>query len=196
MASAADARFGGVDTGAYPSLRVLLVTPKPTARAPRLTENGKRVNGLEAANLGRAKSVVLAVDRSQSMRGQALADASRAARAFVRKKPSSDRIAVVAVGKRAVQLTGFSSSTIDVDAALRGVEVDQRAGHRALRRDRALVGGPRRGDARLARADPAHGRPGGLERGLARELRSPPPARPASPSIRSRSRAPASRPRR
>ena len=123
-ARAADARFGGVDTGAYPSLRVLLVTPKPTGRAPRLTENGKRVNGLEAANLGRAKSVVLAVDRSQSMRGQALADASRAARAFVRRKPQSDRIAVVAVGKRAVQLTGFSSATIDVDAALRGVQVD------------------------------------------------------------------------
>ena len=100
------------------------MTPKPTARAPRLTENGKRVNGLEAANLGRAKSVVLAVDRSQSMQGQALLDASRAARAFVRKKPGSDRIAIVAVGKRAVQLTGFSSSTIDVDAALRGIEVD------------------------------------------------------------------------
>ena len=123
-AGAADARFGGVDTGAYPTLRVLLVTPKPTSRAPRLTENGVRVTGLEAANLGRAKSVVLAVDRSQSMRGQALTDASRAARAFVRKKPRSDRIAVVTVGKRAVQLTGFSSATIDVDAALRGVEVD------------------------------------------------------------------------
>jgi tight adherence protein B len=123
-ASAADARFGGVDAGAYPSLRVLLVTPKPTARAPRLTENGIRVSGLEAANLGRAKSVVLAVDRSQSMRGQAMADASRAARAFVRTKPASDRISIVAVGKRAVQLTGFSSATIEADAALRGVEVD------------------------------------------------------------------------
>ena len=123
--SAADARFGGVDTGAYPSLRVLLVTPKPTRLAPRLTENGIRVTGLEAANLGSAKSVVLAVDRSQSMRGQALADASRAARAFVRRKPRSDRISIVAVGKRALQLTGFSSATIDVDAALRGVEVDQ-----------------------------------------------------------------------
>lgn len=124
-AGAADARFGGVDTGAYPSLRVLLVTPKPTTRRPGLTENGVRVTGLEAANLGSAKSVVLAVDRSQSMRGQALADASRAARAFVRRKPRSDRISIVAVGKRAVQLTGFSSATIDVDAALRGVEVDQ-----------------------------------------------------------------------
>ncbi len=124
-ASAATARFGGVDTGAYPSLRVLLVTPRPTGRAPGLTENGVPVAGLEAANLGRAKSVVLAVDRSQSMRGQALTDASRAARAFVRAKPRSDRIAVVAVGKRAVQLTGFSSATIDVDAALRGVEVDR-----------------------------------------------------------------------
>ncbi len=124
-ASAATARFSGIDTGAYPSLRVLLVTPRPTGRAPRLTENGVRVAGLEAANLGRAKSVVLAVDRSQSMRGRALTDASRAARAFVAAKPRSDRVAVVAVGKRAVQLTGFSSATIDVDAALRGIEVDR-----------------------------------------------------------------------
>jgi len=124
-ASAADARFGGVDTGAYPSLRVLLVTPRATDRAPRLRENGVPVTGLEAANLGRAKSVVLAVDRSQSMRGQAMADASRAARAFVAAKPRGDRVAIVAVGKRALQLTGFSSATIDVDAALRGIEVDR-----------------------------------------------------------------------
>jgi tight adherence protein B len=124
-AGAADARFGGVDTGAYPSLRVLLVTPRASDRAPRLTENGIPVTALEAANLGRAKSVVLAVDRSQSMRGQALVDASRAARAFVAAKRAADRVAIVAVGKRAVQMTGFSSATIDVDAALRGIEVDR-----------------------------------------------------------------------
>ena len=124
-AASAKPRFGGVDSGAYPELRVLVVTAKRTDRAPSLKENGVPVTGLKAANLGRAKSVVLAVDRSQSMHGRAIIDASRAARAFVAAKPAGDRISVVAVGKRAVQLTGFSSSRLDVDAVLRTVEVDQ-----------------------------------------------------------------------
>ena len=80
--------------------------------------------GYEAANLGRDKSIVVAVDRSQSMQGQALADASAAAREFIRSKPRNDRVAVVAVGERAVLLTGFSSSRIDADAALRTMSVD------------------------------------------------------------------------
>jgi tight adherence protein B len=124
-ASAAEARFGGVDMSAYPTLRVVLVTPKPTASAPKLTENGARVAGLEVANLGRVKSVVLAVDRSQSMRGEAMGDALQAARSFVAAKPIADRVAVVAFGKRALQFTGFSSSRSDVDDALRGIEVDR-----------------------------------------------------------------------
>ena len=88
-----------------------LVTPRPVAKLLPLTENGNAVAGYEAANLGRQKSVVLAVDRSQSMLGKALADATAAARAFIRTKPRSDRISIVAVGKSAVQLTSFSSST-------------------------------------------------------------------------------------
>ena len=58
------------------------------------------------------------------MLGQALADASAAARSFIRSKPRNDRVAVVAVGERAVLLTGFSSSRIDADAALRTMSVD------------------------------------------------------------------------
>ena len=61
-ATAAGARFGGIDTSGYPLVRVLVVTPKPTEKAPPLTENGNPVYGLQATNLGRAKSVVLAVD--------------------------------------------------------------------------------------------------------------------------------------
>ena len=68
---------------------------------------------------------MLAIDRSQSMAGQSLRDAIAAARAFVATKPSSDRIAVVAFGAKAVQLTGFSSSTTDADNALRTLEVDR-----------------------------------------------------------------------
>jgi tight adherence protein B len=124
----AAARITAVDTSGYPTVRATVVTAKPVSKIGPLTENGRPVNGLEAANLGREKSVVLAVDRSQSMQGQALKDASAAARAFVRAKPGSDRISVVAVGKRAVQVTGFSSSTIDADAALRTLEVDEVVG--------------------------------------------------------------------
>ena len=123
--AAGQPRFAGVDTSAYPLVRATVVLPGRRAAAPRLTENGRPVVGYEAANLGRAKSVVLAVDHSQSMQGQALKDASRAARAFVARKPRADRIGVVAVGERAIRMTGFSSSTIDADSALRSIEVDE-----------------------------------------------------------------------
>jgi tight adherence protein B len=127
-ANAAGPRFGGVDSSAYPTVRVVVVTPTPTKRTPPLTENGRAVYGLQATNLGRAKSVVLAVDRSQSMRGQALADAKAAARRFVALKPVDDRVAVVSVGRRAIQLTGFSPSKLEVDETLRTIAVDRRQG--------------------------------------------------------------------
>ncbi len=124
-ALAAPHRITAVDTSGYPTVRATIVTTAPTKRVPPLLENGQRVVGFEAANLGREKSVVLAVDRSQSMQGQAILDASAAARTFVRTKPARDRIAVVAVGKRAIQLTDFSTSSADADSALRGIRVDR-----------------------------------------------------------------------
>jgi tight adherence protein B len=125
ISAAAGPRISAVDVSAYPEVRATLVTPRPVARIPDLTENGVPVAGYEAANLGRDKSIVVAVDRSQSMQGQAILDASAAARAFIRSKPRNDRVAVVAVGKRAVLLTGFSSSRIDADVALRTLTVDE-----------------------------------------------------------------------
>ncbi|HVM69728.1 MAG TPA: type II secretion system F family protein [Gaiellaceae bacterium] len=127
-AAGAAGRFAAVDTGSFPTVRATFVTPRPVERPPVLTENGGRVAGLEAVNLGRAKSVVLAVDRSRSMQGEALRDAAAAARAFVAAKPPQDRIALVAFGSRATTLTGFSTSTIDADGALRALAVDGRQG--------------------------------------------------------------------
>ena len=121
---AAPARITAIDTSGYPTVHATIVTPTPSTKVPALRENGKLVIGFEATNLGSEKSVGLALDRSQSMRGQAMADAAAAAREFVRTKPAGDRIAVFAVGKRAVQLTSFSSSKSDADAALRTIEVD------------------------------------------------------------------------
>ena len=46
-----------------------VVTSKPSAKPPALKENGRAVSsGYQAENLAAAKSVVLAVDRSRSMR--------------------------------------------------------------------------------------------------------------------------------
>lgn len=114
-----------VDMSAYPTVRATIVTAEPTSKVPALRENGRPVIGFEATNFGTEKSVVLAVDRSQSMLGQAIRDASAAARTFVRSKPAGDRIAVVAVGKQAIQLTQFSAVAADADAALRSIAVDK-----------------------------------------------------------------------
>ena len=126
--AAAAPRIAAVDTTGYPSVRVSVVTARAVERPPALKENGEPVAGLEAVNLGRAKSVVLAVDRSRSMRGAALEDAVAAARTFVAAKPRGDRIALVGFGSRAAALTGFSTSTIDVEAALRALAIDRRQG--------------------------------------------------------------------
>ena len=125
VALGASPKIASLDTGGYPTVRATVVTPKPLASAPAVTENGRPVVGFRAVNLGREKSVMLLFDRSQSMIGQAIVDASAAARQFVGSKPVRDRIAVVAVGKKAVQLTDFSSNSAEADAALRTIEVDK-----------------------------------------------------------------------
>jgi tight adherence protein B len=116
-----------VDTSAYPEVRVTVVAPTGAAQ-PQLRENGLPTAGLQAVNLGRAKSVVLAVDRSQSMAGASLRNATAAARAFVAAKGPNDQVEVVTFGRQAVSLTGFSSSGADADAALAGLNVDSRSG--------------------------------------------------------------------
>lgn len=126
-AAAAGVRIGGVDTSAYPEVRVTVVAPTGAAQ-PQLRENGLPTAGLQAVNLGRAKSVVLAVDRSQSMAGASLRNATAAARAFVAAKGPNDQVEVVTFGRQAVSLTGFSSSGADADAALAGLHVDSRSG--------------------------------------------------------------------
>ena len=125
VAAAAGPKITSLDTSGYPTVRATVVTPKPVGTAPALTENGDPVVGFRAVNLGREKSVATVIDRSQSMLGQAMQDATAAARAFVGTKPGHDRIAVFAVGRRAVQLTSFSSATAEADAALRTIEVDK-----------------------------------------------------------------------
>ena len=125
--AAADVHVAGIDTSSYPELRVDVVVPLGTPR-PRLYENGSPVAGLQAANLGHAKSVVLAVDRSRSMRGQSLRDAAAAALSFVGDKAGADRIAVVTFGHTAVGMTRFSAAATDAEGALADLRSDDSVG--------------------------------------------------------------------
>jgi tight adherence protein B len=113
-----------VDTGEFPRIKLTVLAPSTSATPPGLTQNGQPVAGLEATNIGASKSVVIAIDRSQSMAGQALDQATAAARAFVAAKPPGDRVSVLAFGSTAFSLTGFSTSTTDADSALRTITPD------------------------------------------------------------------------
>jgi tight adherence protein B len=62
------------------------------------------------------------------MAGDPLRDAAAAANAFVNAKPAADSIGVVAFGSHALSLTGFSTSTIDADGALRSISLDPHQG--------------------------------------------------------------------
>ena len=128
VAANASVSLRAVDTSKYPTVRATVVAPVSSHNPPVLTENGRRVVDLNAYNLGAAKSLVVAIDRSQSMKGKRLQDAVAAARRFVAAKSPSDRVAVVVFGSSAVALTGFSSSTIDSDDALRTMAVDSKSG--------------------------------------------------------------------
>jgi tight adherence protein B len=116
------------DASDYPTVRAIVVTDEPTPSAPTLTENGDKVTDPIATNLGQAKSIVLAVDRSRSMEGQPLQSAVEAARAFVAAKPFEDRISVVTYATEPIILTGFQTSTTDADSALRSISLDPVAG--------------------------------------------------------------------
>ncbi len=123
--AAAAVEFAGVDASRHPTVQLSVVTDRPSKVAPKLRENGRAVAGLQASNLGRAKSVVVAIDHSRSMEGQPLVNAIAAARSFVAGKAAADRLAVVTFGRSAVQTTRFSSATIDTDSALRNLALDQ-----------------------------------------------------------------------
>jgi tight adherence protein B len=128
LAASASVSLRTVDATGYPTMRATVVAPVASPTPPTLTENGRKVVDLTAYNLASAKSVVVAIDRSESMKGKKLQAAVAAARKFVASKAPSDRVSVVVFGSAAVQLTGFSSSTIDSDDALRTMAVDSKPG--------------------------------------------------------------------
>jgi tight adherence protein B len=123
-ATAASVQLGGAEASDYPTIRASIVTSSPTSVSPIVTENGQPAIALQATNLAQAKSVVLAIDRSQSMRGKPLEEAVAAAHSFIEQKPRSDRIALTTFATKPLFLTGFSAEAEDAFAALGSIEVD------------------------------------------------------------------------
>ena len=126
--AAAALQIRSIDTRGYPLIRITVVAPRASTPEPTLTENGDPAQGFTATKL-QGNSIVLAIDRSRSMRGKPLIQAANAARRFVVAKPADDRIAVLSFGPTAIALTpAFSTATIDADGALRGISVDTEEG--------------------------------------------------------------------
>jgi tight adherence protein B len=117
----------GVDTSAFPRVRATVIAPAGS-RAPRLTENGFATAGQTAVNLGQEKALILALDRSQSMKGNPLHAAISAASSFAAAAGSRDHVGVVAFGRDAIALTRASASPSDARDALGGLTVDTGAG--------------------------------------------------------------------
>jgi tight adherence protein B len=125
--AAAGIRVQAVDTSGFPALRAVVIAPLGSA-PPRLHENGAAAVGSVAVNLGRSKTIVLAIDRSESMRGRPLRNALSAARGFVGAADASDHVGVVAFGRSAIPVAGATGGPGDADTALAGITVDTRSG--------------------------------------------------------------------
>jgi tight adherence protein B len=126
--AAAGGELSGVDTRSFPTIHANVVSSAGASVTPVVTENGRRVVGLDTENLGHAKAVALLIDDSQSMAGKPLAAAVAAARSFVAAKPAADAIAVVEFGRRPIQLSSLSTAAADADSALSQIAVAAQSG--------------------------------------------------------------------
>ncbi len=115
-------RLRHVDPSAFPTIRAVVSGTAVTA--PVLFENGARVQLASRENLGRSKALVLAIDRSQSMRQKPLAAAVAAAREMLTRKRPADEVAVLSFASAAEPDTAFSQATIDGQTALRALSTD------------------------------------------------------------------------
>ena len=141
----------GVDTSSFPVLRVSVLTSDPSTQPPGLRENGQHVRIERAENLGAEKSVVLAIDRSQSMRGAPLANAIAAARSFL----------AVEAGSGQARRGDVRHEAADPDRLLDGAErrwtaLSGRSGSTRSRARRSTT----RSSVRRTRSRPSRSRPG------------------------------------
>ena len=117
-----------IDTSSYPTIRVLVVARSAGAPAPKLLTSRPSASGVTAENLAGLESIALVIDRSQPMRGAALAYATSAARTLIATSPSTDQIGLLTVGSTTTTLAGFSAAGVDALPLLGQLSPDQSQG--------------------------------------------------------------------
>jgi Flp pilus assembly protein TadB len=126
-AAASDtAQVRRVDLAGFPLVRVTAVAP--TGSRPILLENGRRAEFTQARDLGSANALVLAVDNSDSMSGEPLREAKKAAATFLAGRRSQSATGLVAFGHEALALTRLRDSESDVAGVLRSLSTDAQVG--------------------------------------------------------------------
>jgi tight adherence protein B len=105
-------KIRGVETEAFPQMAVTVSAPTGTTGGSfRVTENGRPVRVLQARPLleaGGTVDVILALDTSDSVRGEPLALAVAAAKRFVQSLPADVAVGVVTFSDQANVLTGIT----------------------------------------------------------------------------------------
>lgn len=122
--AAAPLRIESVDTAGHPIVSVTVSVPRPFVgtdlppEAFHLAENGLAQDAQVARIPNEGLEVVLVLDTSGSMAGEALSAERSAALSFVEQMPEGVSIAVVGFGDEATVVSGFSADREVVRAAI------------------------------------------------------------------------------
>jgi VWFA-related protein len=125
-AASAPLQIRHVDFGAFPLVRVTAVAPAGVQ--PRLLENGRGAAFRGSRQLGSAEALVLAIDKSSSMRGAPLREAKTAAQEFLAGDERAVELGLVAFGNEALALTRQGETKNDVVRTLRQLAADPQTG--------------------------------------------------------------------
>ena len=115
-----------VDLTKLPRVRVTAVAP--AGQTPTLLEDGRRAGYASARELASAEALVLAIDNSESMRGEPLRQAKQAAAGFLSEQRASRSTGLVVFGHEALPLTRPGEATTDVARAISGIAPDTEPG--------------------------------------------------------------------
>lgn len=111
--------------GTFPERKYILTLPQERRLRPnqlRVTENGGRVSGVSivpaASTDERELGIVLVIDATLTMRGQAIEDAVAAARAFSARRNPNQQLAVITFNSKSRVLLPFTTSEAAISKAL------------------------------------------------------------------------------
>jgi tight adherence protein B len=115
-----------VDLSGFPLVRVTAVVP--AGARPILLERSAPAQFARVRQLGAEEAIVLAVDNSNSMRGEPLQQATRAAAGFLARQQRAAATGLVAFGHEALDLTRANASRAEVARTLSGLASDRQGG--------------------------------------------------------------------